>query len=1180
MAMTTFSEDAVARVRRGLAKELENLEKLTPGLGTRVADYIATGEPAGVLDEIAANASSAAALQIGGYSSLHNQDRPIYAELAGAPPVMLLRFAKCLQASGTSVIAAGRTWIPPALIAAAPWLDPLLMHACHCGFGFSGNDPIDSALSAELLAGALAGDGVAPESLIAAAFCTPLRGFGTEGLQRIVRMQGFMELFSRHVEAARPAFAAEDHEQRTHALTALRHVCDESLRHFAAEVAAGLTDGRKTVRVVALPLVRRLGPAGLAPLQQIAVKGDPAQRALALEALWVLGTQGQVAEALDFIRGRKQQEKTKSVLAAIEALELRAGAGAVETGADAQEIPELPALERARMPEAARPAFEQAVATLDETIAKARARVSAEGAAQLPPLEPTYGDALWKYIDGEAGEPPPVPGALRHHYLRYEQLVPFLRFLQIEAVGIGHTLRLHHALGLLVYTQSYDSGRQILNSSPIMAINDRHRVHKRPTLLEVEALLAPFGVDETIIARAYNGPSYTGHGGIGLATDWDGAHVWPFFARHMDIVHRWLRLEMGTGSWYNRSVGFDAVATFPQPPAEVLPRLFELAFGSAKGDRALAQGALAKLPDRQERIVAALSDGKAETRGIAAQWLASLKSAKAVAAVDAALRKEKNDAAIGAMMSALETLGVDVDKYLDRDKLASEAAKGLAKGLPPALSWFNWDGLPEVRWSASALGEGRVIPREVLQWLLVQATKLKSPEPNVLLRRYASKFEASDREALGHFVLDQWLGEEESGGSSIEAKGLLAVAAACGGRETSIAAGRFLKEYYGTRAAHCKALIVMLAWTDHPGATQLMLSVGHRFRTKGIQDEAQTQAELLAERRGWTVADLADRTIPDAGFEDDGTINLAYGAERKFTARMGEGFGLDVFDGDGRKVKALPEPRQGEEFYGGLAKKNLAAAKKDVKTIVALQTDRLYEALCTQRQWIFEDWERYLNRHPVVRRLLQGLVWTQLRDGKVVSTFRPLDDGTLTNVNDEAVTMALDARIGLAHDTNLDAATVAAWRKHMADYEVAAPFPQLGKGAYTLPAELKDKTELADFQGHVLQSFSLRGRATKLGYMRGAAEDGGWFYEYRKRFPSLGGLEALIRFTGSEMPEKNQDVALETLTFTRPGPGGMGQSNQALSSVPAVLLSECYNDMRLIAAEGRGFDPEWGKLER
>jgi hypothetical protein len=32
-----------------------------------------------------------------------------------------------------------------------------------------------------------------------------------------------------------------------------------------------------------------------------------------------------------------------------------------------------------------------------------------------------------------------------------------------------------------------------------------------------------------------------------------------------------------------------------------------------------------------------------------------------------------------------------------------------------------------------------------------------------------------------------------------------------------------------------------------------------------------------------------------------------------------------------------------------------------------------------------------------------------------------------------------------------------------------------------------------------------------------------------------------------------------------------------LADVPKVLLSECYNDMRLIAGEGTGFDSEWAK---
>ncbi len=33
----------------------------------------------------------------------------------------------------------------------------------------------------------------------------------------------------------------------------------------------------------------------------------------------------------------------------------------------------------------------------------------------------------------------------------------------------------------------------------------------------------------------------------------------------------------------------------------------------------------------------------------------------------------------------------------------------------------------------------------------------------------------------------------------------------------------------------------------------------------------------------------------------------------------------------------------------------------------------------------------------------------------------------------------------------------------------------------------------------------------------------------------------------------------------------------SLGEVPAVLLTECWNDIRQIAAEGPGFDADWEK---
>ena len=110
-----------------------------------------------------------------------------------------------------------------------------------------------------------------------------------------------------------------------------------------------------------------------------------------------------------------------------------------------------------------------------------------------------------------------------------------------------------------------------------------------------------------------------------------------------------------------------------------------------------------------------------------------------------------------------------------------------------------------------------------------------------------------------------------------------------------------------------------------------------------------------------------------------------------------------------------------------------------------------------------------------------------------------------------------------------------------------------------------------------MEAFALRARALKLGYERGAPEDGGWFSVYQKRFPTLG-LQATLEFTGNPLPEQNRTVALLSLSFaSRQSGEAWAQTGLPLSKVPAVLLSECYNDLRLIAADGSGFDPDWKK---
>jgi hypothetical protein len=327
--------------------------------------------------------------------------------------------------------------------------------------------------------------------------------------------------------------------------------------------------------------------------------------------------------------------------------------------------------------------------------------------------------------------------------------------------------------------------------------------------------------------------------------------------------------------------------------------------------------------------------------------------------------------------------------------------------------------------------------------------------------------------------------------------------------------------------------------------------------------------------------ELGDRTIPTAGFDKDGTLELDYGL-RKFYITLGEDLKLIITSEDGKQLKSLPQARKGEEpELVKHAKKQLSTARKELKTVLKLQKDRLYEAMCLQRTWQTVDWQTYLNRHPIVGRYCQRLIWLAYQGETFITSFRPLPDRSLTDFQDEEVTLSNEYTICLAHDCLLSQEERQAWLEHVRDYEVVPLFSQLGRASFTMTEELKKSTEFADFEGHLLSAFALRGKATKLGYTRGEAEDAGWFYVYRKLFPGQE-LQAIIEFSGNFLPEEDRTVALRHLYFChlssdQPTPYSWYDQKMKLDQIPPVLLVECWNNLRTIAAEGTGYDPEWEK---
>ncbi len=234
-----------------------------------------------------------------------------------------------------------------------------------------------------------------------------------------------------------------------------------------------------------------------------------------------------------------------------------------------------------------------------------------------------------------------------------------------------------------------------------------------------------------------------------------------------------------------------------------------------------------------------------------------------------------------------------------------------------------------------------------------------------------------------------------------------------------------------------------------------------------------------------------------------GVLQLDFGP-RQFTARLGAELNLVLFDPEGKAIKTLPDPRKDDNAEkAAAAKKQLGVARKELKQVIGQQRVNFYEAMCVQRTWRFEDWEPFLCRHPIVRHFCQRLIWTASREGKV-QHFRPLADGSFTDVEDNAFTPDAADVIAIAHLTTTTPAIASAWIQHFSDYEVAPLFDQFGRGAPEMTPEKKTQRELTDFEGRMADTFKIADVPLKLGYNRGPTGDGGWFNEYIERFPTTG----------------------------------------------------------------------------
>jgi hypothetical protein len=700
------------------------------------------------------------------------------------------------------------------------------------------------------------------------------------------------------------------------------------------------------------------------------------------------------------------------------------------------------------------------------------------------------------------------------------------------------------------------------------------------------------------------------------------AVVWPLVAEQLWVVERALGIGADGDIPENKAEALAMLETLPALPQRFGGPLLELALNGPKALQKSARALLNRNAGFEDLLIGLIADTRQDIRAGAAKWLGERGVAAAVAPLNARLRKEKSAVAKAAILAALEALGQDISAHVGPGALLKEAEAGLPKASFKDVDWLDLDRLPQVHYR-----DGTPVPAQVIRWWIALAVKLKAPGETALFDLYLGQLAPEDATTLSTWIFDAWIGHDIAPMSEAEAdtqarqklprmlqywkyyfpgtedsteaekleilrrqaratlvnssaasKGLLALASHVTPAHAVAKVRSYLRQH-GRRTSQATSLLELMAAKGDAMSLQVVIAAATRLRQKGVQAKATEMVRAAAERNDWTMDQLADRTVPTGGLDDDGRLELpCAGGAWLYVARLDEKLGLALFNPDGKAVKALPA---GDDEETKTSKKALSAAKKEIKQAIGFQTNRLFEAMCVGRSWTATDWRADFHDHPLMRKLIERLIWQGLDgEGKPHGTFRPTPEGEFIDSADAEIDPDSFATVRLAHASTLGAEAAAAWRAHMKDYEVTPLFDQIREDLPLLPDEMKDKTEIDDRLGWVFDAFTLRGEAARAGYERGDALDSGAFDCYTRHFASQG-IVAVIEFTGNHVQQENIPAALKTLFFERLPAGqsrgyGSGQKLR-LDQVPPVMLAECWADLHRIARKA-SFDPNWEKV--
>jgi predicted DNA-binding WGR domain protein len=438
--------------------------------------------------------------------------------------------------------------------------------------------------------------------------------------------------------------------------------------------------------------------------------------------------------------------------------------------------------------------------------------------------------------------------------------------------------------------------------------------------------------------------------------------------------------------------------------------------------------------------------------------------------------------------------------YVEQGSAVATAPKAApAVKVAPAVS--------AVKVAAKVGGAGDKVPVEVMRYFLGEYLLQEEAAQRPICVSVAKWLNLDDLRSSLDSLYDGW----DKAGADTKLKGIMIPYCIYQSDSKLLALKASIDSWIGgVRGALAAFVMGCLAANGGDIAFLIVDGYAQKAPNKQVKSAAKDALSRAAAMQNITVDELSDKIVPSLGFNQNGVRTFDYGS-RQLQLMLQKDFSLTITDlAAGKEVKAMPSPSAKDDVQKAEAsKKEVSELKKQLKAVVRSQIFRLGQVLSNGRPWKLEAWKRLFVENPVMHQLAGSLVWGAFeagaeagKIGKMLETFRYMDDGSFNTADDTAYTLPENALITLAHPLEMGDKLTAQWKQQLADYEIVQPIKQLDAKISPItekdmaPPSKKIKFAISRYKDITVADAKMVGLAKRYDMIRGEVQDSGTYFCY------------------------------------------------------------------------------------